>query len=426
MCDVLVTLVSEGLMQRIKTVVLLVVLAVFVGGLTGCNDQPDPWFGSDLEEAFAEAGKRRTLVMVDFMTDWCSWCKRLDKDTFSDASVVEELGELVALRLDAEKEGVDAAERYGVRSYPTIIFLDAAGHEVDRILGYLPPDAFLAEVQRIRAGDTFNACLARLNEEPSNLEALERAVEGLLERSDAAAAMKRVEDFHASHDGDEQSHIQCQALMFTARSALNESLYRSAARLYRRGWPEVPEVPDAVGAANLLAMVSGPEISGNDREELRAARLSDGQELVDTLDLENLGGENLLDVAGFAFRAGLYQQATQLYRRWFDTRQVGEGVNRLNQVAWNLYLMNGEPEAAIAMAQEAYDIDREPGVGDTLARLLYVTGKVDEAIEIQTLAAEASTGGAAEEYAAAVETMRSGDALEDHPGFDDYPGEKRD
>ncbi|MCK5378693.1 MAG: thioredoxin fold domain-containing protein, partial [Acidobacteria bacterium] len=253
-----------------KIVILAVGAGSLVAGLFGCAGRPDPWFDSGLEEAFAEAGERGTLVMVDFKTDWCTWCKRLDRDTFSDPAVVAELGEVVALQLDAEKEGVDSAERYGVRSYPTILFLDSAGNEVDRILGYLPPDAFLAEVQRIRAGDTFNACLARLNEDPANLEALERAVEGLLERSDAIAAIVRVEDFHATHPEDGSAHDHCRNLMFTARRTMNESLYRSAARLFRRDWPEVPEVADSLGVAHLHAMMVDLDAVEDDRQALRS------------------------------------------------------------------------------------------------------------------------------------------------------------
>ena len=164
-------------MGRLK-MVFVAGLGILASGLVGCADRSDPWFDSNLEAALVEAGDRGTLLMVDFKTDWCTWCKRLDRDTFSDPAVVAELGKLVALQLDAEKEGADAAEKYGVRSFPTIVFLDPAGHEVDRILGYMPPDAFLVEVQRIRAGDTFNACLAHLNEDPANLEVLESLPDG--------------------------------------------------------------------------------------------------------------------------------------------------------------------------------------------------------------------------------------------------------
>ncbi|RLE26902.1 MAG: hypothetical protein DRJ65_04440 [Acidobacteria bacterium] len=412
-------------MGRLKMVFFVAGLGILASGLVGCADRSDPWFDSNLEAALVEAGDRGTLLMVDFKTDWCTWCKRLDRDTFSDPAVIAELGELVPLQLDAEKEGVDAAEKYGVRSFPTIVFLDAAGHEVDRILGYLPPDAFLAEVKRIRAGDTFNACLARLNEDPANLEVLERVVQGLLERSDAIAAIGRVEAFHSAHPEGGNAHDNCRTLMFTARSTMNENLYRSAARLFRRDWPELPEVPDSLGIAHLHAFVADIEEIEDDRQSLRSARFDDAEALLEMAVVEEMDTQQMLGVAGFAFRAGHYDLATDLYRRWFDLRQVGEGVESLNHVGWNLYLMGRETEAAISMVQEAYDIERDAGVGDTLARLLYVDGEVDQAIEIEILAAEASDGRAAEEFTAVVESMRSGQDLGDRPGFEEFPGEKK-
>ncbi|RLE32610.1 MAG: hypothetical protein DRJ61_09075 [Acidobacteria bacterium] len=413
-------------MVRLKRKFLVAGLGALALGLFGCADRSDPWIDGDLESALVQAGERGTLVMVDFKTDWCTWCKRLDRDTFSDSAVITELGELVALQLDAEKNGVDAAQKYGVRSFPTILFLDAGGHEVDRILGYLPPDAFLAEVRRIRTGDTFNACLARLNEDPSNLEALERVVEGLLERSDAVSAIVRVEAFHKTHGEDEDSHRQCRRLMFTARSTMNESLYRRAARLYRRDWPELPDVPDSLGVEHLSALISALDQVEDDRGALRSARFADGLALLETVDVDTVDTLQLPEVAGFAFRAGHFDQATDLYRRWFDRRQVGENKDSLNQIAWDLYLMGRETEVALAMAQEAYDVDRDPGVGDTLARLLYVAGKVDEAIEIETRAAEGAEGRSEEEFEATVEMMRNGEALGDRPSFEIFPGEKRD
>jgi len=60
---------------------------------------------------------------------------------------------------NAEGTGQDAAERYAIGGFPTTVFLNGAGEEVDRIVGYLPPEEFLAELQRIRSGDTFAACI---------------------------------------------------------------------------------------------------------------------------------------------------------------------------------------------------------------------------------------------------------------------------
>ena len=46
-------------------------------------------------------------------------------------------------------EGIDIVARYTLRGYPTVIFIEADGDEIDRITGYLPPNEFYTEMVRI-------------------------------------------------------------------------------------------------------------------------------------------------------------------------------------------------------------------------------------------------------------------------------------
>lgn len=107
-----------------------------------------PW-ERDLPTALTRAGNEKKLVMVDFYTDWCQWCKRLDQKTLSDAKVQEALQGVVTVRLDAEKDGREAAARFSVEGFPTLVFLNASGAEVGRIPGYMDPSPFLQELQDI-------------------------------------------------------------------------------------------------------------------------------------------------------------------------------------------------------------------------------------------------------------------------------------
>jgi thiol:disulfide interchange protein len=107
-----------------------------------------PW-ERDLPTALSRAGSENKLVMVDFYTDWCQWCKRLDQKTLSDAKVQEALQSVVTVRLNAEKDGREAAARFSVEGFPTLVFLNASGAEVGRIPGYMDPSPFLEELQDI-------------------------------------------------------------------------------------------------------------------------------------------------------------------------------------------------------------------------------------------------------------------------------------
>ncbi len=79
---------------------------------------------------------------------------------------------MLSYKIDAEKgEGPELKDRYAVSGFPTIIFLRSDGLEVDRIVGYLPPEDFLAEIKRIQAGTNTLESMRNAHEEsPEDLQ----------------------------------------------------------------------------------------------------------------------------------------------------------------------------------------------------------------------------------------------------------------
>ena len=407
--------------------VLFFLMAVMAVVITACQqDTSKTWFQGDLEAAQGEAGRRDTVVMIEFYTDWCNWCRRLEADTFTVPAVRRELENIVSMRRDAEKDGADLAAQFGVDSYPTMIFLDPAGNEMDRIIGYLPPDPFLERIERIQTGDTFLACLRQLEDDPGDIDAIERSVGGLLERSDPEGAIRRIEAFHQATEGNELA--LCRKLMFTARGELHARVYQRAAKLYRGGWPRSFDVPDTAGTSNLRALLTTglTELSVDDQaDRLRQARFDDAADLLEIPDLEEGTREDLLSVADFAFRNGHYDLAASLYVRWFELEGEGAEPEILNDVAWRLYLSNRELGQAVDIAQRSFDLKPEPETADTLARILYVSGAVEEAVALEERAAREAEGSRSETYARVAERMEAGEPLDDKPTFDSYPGQRR-
>jgi thioredoxin-related protein len=407
--------------------ILMLLTVVLTVGMAACQWETSTiWFNGDLEAAQAEANARDTVVMIEFFTDWCSWCRRLEADTFTASEVRRELENIVPLRRDAEKEGADLAKKFGVDSYPTMVFLDPEGHEMDRILGYLPPEKFLRSVQRIRTGDTFLACLRQLEEDPGDIDAVTRSVNGLLERADPEGAIFRIEAFHQATEGRELD--LCRRLMFTARGELHERIYQRAAKLYRGDWPLVLNVPDTEGTATLHALIAEGLMdlpADEQAEKLRQARYDDAAALLEIPDLENATPAALLDAADFAFRNGHFDMASDLYRRWYDDEGDAATPENLNDVAWRLYLSGRRLDFAVGIARQSYVAKPDPETADTLARLLYVTGSIDEAIALEEAAAGEAEGNRSEIYLRVAQRMEAGEKLDDKPTFDSYPGRRR-
>lgn len=95
------------------------------------------------DEALDRARSEKKLLLVDVYTDWCGWCKKLDREVFSDARVASAASRLVAVKVNAEKGGEKVAERFAVNGYPTILFVDGTGNVVKRVEGYVDADEML-------------------------------------------------------------------------------------------------------------------------------------------------------------------------------------------------------------------------------------------------------------------------------------------
>jgi thiol-disulfide isomerase/thioredoxin len=109
-----------------------------------------PW-RTDSDAALNESRDTGKLLMIDFFTEWCGWCKELDKKTYTDPAVIELSGSFVSLKLDAEKSprGRELAQRYGVSGFPTIVFLEPDGTLVGRIVGFLPAPDFALRMKKV-------------------------------------------------------------------------------------------------------------------------------------------------------------------------------------------------------------------------------------------------------------------------------------
>ncbi|KXX68763.1 thioredoxin [Flammeovirga sp. SJP92] len=55
------------------------------------------------EEAITKSKKEPRKILIDVYTDWCGWCKKMDRSTFSDPSIVKYVNEnYYAVKLNAE------------------------------------------------------------------------------------------------------------------------------------------------------------------------------------------------------------------------------------------------------------------------------------------------------------------------------------
>lgn len=138
------------------------------------QDSKVQWLSFD--EALELQKEVQKKIFVDVYTDWCGWCKRMDKATFQQPHIAEYLNEnYYPVKFDAEYKGeiqykdkvykyissgrrgyheLAAAITKGRLSYPTIVFIDENLNVLQPIPGFQDPKTFEV-IMTFFAGDHF-------------------------------------------------------------------------------------------------------------------------------------------------------------------------------------------------------------------------------------------------------------------------------
>jgi len=151
-----------------KYFIFSISLLLFLLGTTFKKQKSTPTQENDqitwltIEQAEEACKKKPKKIFIDVYTDWCGWCKKMDKSTFVDPLVIKYVkDEFYAVKINAEdknniifknkvfkhNEQQKANELAvmllnGEMSYPSIVYLDEKLNVIQSMGGYLDGPQF--------------------------------------------------------------------------------------------------------------------------------------------------------------------------------------------------------------------------------------------------------------------------------------------
>lgn len=140
-------------MKLILSLIILFSSLTLAAQNTGIQFHNDTVFDNVLAKARAE----NKLIFIDCYAVWCGPCKYMDANIFPD----KELGEFhnenfINLKYDMEKPyGMKIRKNYGIKAYPSFLYLDGNGEVVHRFVGSTAKPADFLTISRL-ATDTEN------------------------------------------------------------------------------------------------------------------------------------------------------------------------------------------------------------------------------------------------------------------------------
>jgi thioredoxin-like negative regulator of GroEL len=170
---------------------------------------------TDYNSARKEATEKGRPLLLDFGTEGCMWCKKLDLTTFRDPGLVKLLNEnFIALRIDADRESTLTSTLH-ISQYPTIVVAGPEGKIIGVLEGYQDVAPLVEQLQRVSGYYAVPEWMVRDYQEAS--KAILHSEYGR-----AVALLKNI-----AQDGKERT------IQVKARSVLQDLEQQAAGRLAR-------------------------------------------------------------------------------------------------------------------------------------------------------------------------------------------------
>lgn len=326
------------------------------------------------DEALEMAKAQGKPIFLDAYTDWCGWCKVMDKETFSNTDVAKVMNEaFVCVKMDMETgEGIDVAMKYRISSYPYFMVFSKEGRPTYRSSGYEAWEPWLATLAKMQ-----NPSL-HINA-PGITPGVNMAWPVWHRESYAKGKARKFPDtsvvrsWLAQHPDKYDEMAWSVILRYDVGAKWESFALTNESEYARRYGPEVGALHDQLSQRYFMAAVMGKDPTLLDKAVAVSYATSVDQKQLLRLRYDAMYGQRVQNwtMVGGSVRA----MATR--------PDAIENSNTINEFSWSIYEKCSDKDALAdatwAMEKITKDAATEWALVDTYAALLYKSGRMDEA-----------------------------------------------
>ncbi|MCX7830085.1 MAG: thioredoxin domain-containing protein [Acidobacteria bacterium] len=397
-----------------KKVVLFVIGMLALTTVLNCAELK--WFKGDLSKALDIAKKENKVVMIDFFTDWCTPCKVLEKQVWQDESSIKEISKLniIPMKLDAEKEGLNDAKKYTIKAYPTILFLNKDGDELGRRVGFGSKEDVLNAIKK-NCKETIS--IKELKEiyekEPNNFENAFNLAKKISETQvdEAINIYKKIYENDKENAKGYRDKARIEGLMLEFENLTNcvDGINSLLYTFYRK--------PKPVDILWNNQPIGFEDVKKSIDYLYKGVALSKSKEIANVLEeLTKEFKDSNIDLKDYEFNCNALDSFYNAFNgaNWISVQDAtidlmllfknNLSAQCLNTIAWHNYQLQKNLEEALLISQKSCEMSNDdPLFLDTQAHILMSLGQKDKAIEIEKKAIEKAkndekTAGWAEDF----------------------------